>query len=171
MSDEGRPLWAQHIWWWLQGRALNMTELLSPPKATETKQAMMSATVSPIEIALDAALSAAPNEYVTAERMKRAVEGVAGRIGLYEIPKWELLFRRLYADRTTAYPPNFTAQVDGKQIRPRMVSKRITEKTACKDSEGGLSPASKIHIRNELTKYKEAKVIAAVDTALDLADL
>jgi len=170
-TKDGRPLWAQHVWWWLQGRSVGMTELLAPPTATETKKSMMSATVSPIEIALDAALTAATNEYVTSDRMKRALEAVGGRIGLFDTPKWELVFRRLFTDRTTGCPPSFITVVDGKRVRPRIVSKRISQATARKNSEGCLSNACKTHIRNALLEYDEQAVTEAIDVALDLADL
>ena len=170
LDEEGRPVWARHIWWWLSGREVNMTALTAPPATTDTKLAMMSATDSPIEVALDAALGANPNEYVVADRLKQALESVGGRIGLYDIPRWELLFRRLYTDRTTSLPGGFIVRVDGKACRVRLISDRVTPKTFNKTANGTLSDKSRDGIRAAVLDYNLSAVTLAIEVALDLAD-
>jgi hypothetical protein len=170
-DEDGRPIWARHIWWWLQAREVNIVDLLAPPDATDAKDSMMAATQSAIEIALDAALAANPTEYVVADRVKRVLESVAGRIGLYDINRWELLFRRLYTARTSSFPQDFTLWVGGKTVRPRIVSNRARKATFRVNARKQLPKGAKLAVTKLLEDYDEAAVMKAVEEALDLSDL
>jgi hypothetical protein len=73
-GDNNRPIWAKHIWRWLQEREVNIEEMLKPPITTKGKKRMLSSSRSKMELAIDGFLEFNAGIFITKEMVVKALE-------------------------------------------------------------------------------------------------
>jgi hypothetical protein len=82
-GDYGRWLaktgWEAHVWHWLKARPVDMDKLMSPPTLNESKQEMVDATISPLQLITQASVETWPTAMVPVKRCLEAVNQFEGR--------------------------------------------------------------------------------------------
>jgi hypothetical protein len=165
VDGEGQPSWAPHIYRWLMERTPDMGALLSPPKSTTGKQAMIEESRNEIDRVAREVFAKWPCEYITGIEFTQAVETFAERLDLYNMDTYKAQIKRIFAASTYPVDPKSMVKVGGRNQRYRVIILRAGAETADKGEE--LDNEDKAYIRSSLIPSNIKEAIQNASVALD----
>ena len=166
-GPDKKPLWAKHVWRWLQEREPDISKLYAPVKINTAKQNMMDSAKTPLHIAVDAMFEELPSFLVPHFQMQELLEPMFPRLGIEDGGSGKNQLRAIMRDSTWALQRK--SRVSGRSVRLRVIKSRMSieeKKTflAHPDSE-----TSRAYINNAIAKIEKTdlKVVReAVENAL-----
>tara|TARA_R110002126_G_scaffold202786_4_gene350141 strand:- start:855 stop:1976 length:1122 start_codon:yes stop_codon:yes gene_type:complete len=161
-NSEGKPEWAAHVWRWLQGRSVNVTQVVAPPEMTAAKRRMLEGSKSPITSAIDAILHVWPTPNITPNMVESIMAQFSDRLGLDANTKWKSIAKRHLKELTVNYPQSMTVTCGGKVMRPRLIESRLGDERAVK-------PPSVLTAK--VSREDRAVISANIHEAMDVVDI
>ena len=165
-----RPVWAKHVWRYLQSWDVDLERLLAPAPTTVAKQAMIQATTSPFTHAVETIVNAMPGDFVAVYKVREILMGLAGRLNMHDFP--EPQFKA--AVNAITYPigdSNLKIKIENKVVRPRVKASVIAKPDFDQRILKGFIPDHIVAImRRDISNVDNGELIRLANETLDLLE-
>jgi len=101
-GEDGKPIWARHIWRWLQDLPVDMEQMTAPVESTAAKERMHDNVQSPIAQAVDAVLDAWPCVLIATAVVRDLINPFAVRLHMSDPKTLYYTLRAIMAEKTLA---------------------------------------------------------------------
>jgi hypothetical protein len=172
VGAQGDPDWCPVVWHWFKQREIDIEKLLAPPPVTAHKRQMMLASQSNQDALAQGVLSVWPVPFVSVQDVMRVAMTMADRIRLHNITNGEGVVKRLIQSHLTSFTTDNRVVLDGKQIRPKVITRRMSELDPCLNPHVPTSEEGKKMLRAMMAEPLDyAKIERDLSDALALIDL
>ena len=152
--------WAVHVWRWLMARDVDVVSMLSPAPLTYAKQTMLDESKPTLEVFVSVLIKVWPTEYITFGTVKKLADQFSYASGIDHVDDGTNLLRKLFNDRTRAYPTFARITYEGKHHRPRLIVSHANSKT--------IYPPTRVNDtfeRLELREFKDTVMATLIKTS------
>ena len=174
VDANGQPVWATHVYNWMQKQEPDMQRLYAPPAMSAAKEAMMVSTRSALDAGVDAALKVC-GPYTTAGQFKQCIDGIAIRLKLEDLSHADRAVDRLFKQATLGFPTTskFLVKAAGHTHRPRVIVKNISESDDITNPMTTPMPSDRERkkIAKAIQAFDITEALEAINHELDLAEL
>jgi hypothetical protein len=168
---DGKPIWAQHIWYWLKAREVDVESLLKPPAATVGKVVMHEETRSPVDTLLELVFANLDTEYVYYAVIEAAVARFEHRLGFHNMANPDVVIKRQFKRATASFGQEVSGTCNRKTIRPKLILSLAKNAEVRRPKSGAVGKANVRHILDECRCIDLDLVLDRVSTALELLDI
>jgi len=170
LDNQGVPIWATHVYNWMQQQTPDMNKLYEPPQMNAAKEAMMSATKSPLEIGVDTVLQVC-GPYLSITQFKQCIDSIAIRLNLEDLNHADRAIDRMFKNSTLGFPAaaKMAIKAGGKTHRPRVVISAISKDTNVISplTDMDLSSTDRDVIARAMQEFDLEKKVVEINEALD----
>lgn len=169
-DSDGMPLWARHVYRWLQTVDVDLPLLLAPPPKTASKESMVNAATNDLDFATKVALNNWPDPYVVANELYKVFSQpvLAGPLHFDEETNIKYV-KNLVMKNSTAYPLASSIRTPLGKVRPRLLdSHKKKPHIAMKDKQAGIKLAD--HFKHGRLHVDYAKIADKVLEAMQEDD-
>lgn len=173
-DSNGTPVWATHVYNWIQQQQPDMDKLYEPPALSAAKEAMMASTRSALEVGVETVLDVI-GPYFSVQQFKQCMDGIAIRLNLEELSHADRAVDRMLKQLTLGFSSEakFVLKVDGKSHRPRVTVKAISGEEDIINPMVTVDPTKEERgeIADFLRSFDVDKALTEINEILDLAEL
>jgi len=125
-DDQGHPIWATHVFNWMQQQKPDLSKLYAPPKITDAKRAMMVNTQNSLDLVIYTVIDSL-GPYTSQHAIKSCFNEVCTRLSDADLQYADRILKRAIAQRTIGFAQDakMIVSVNGHTVRPRIVLKAI----------------------------------------------
>tara|TARA_R110000823_G_scaffold263616_1_gene383972 strand:- start:66 stop:2558 length:2493 start_codon:yes stop_codon:yes gene_type:complete len=170
-DSHGKPKWARSVWRWLREREVVIEDLLAPAPSTAAKQAMINATKTPLQVAIETIVACSPGDFVATYKIKMILNDNAVRLALHDVPSLEAQIRAIVGNLTETAGGGDLVKVEKRNIVPKIKLTALGfDGNERKYVNHHLSPKDKAKIREDLLAWDSAEITAKINDALDILE-
>lgn len=168
---KGKPKWARSIWRWLQEREVDIERLLAPAPTTAAKQAMISSSKSPLQVAIEAIIENSPGDFTATFKIKQVLQANAVRLNLHELPSYEYQVRAIVSALTSTVGKGDVISIEGKRVVPKIkLSALAVNGNEDKYINKALTSVDKAAIRLGIENWDVDEIGKQINYALDILE-
>jgi hypothetical protein len=170
MDVHGKPKWARSVWRWLQEREVDIEALLAPAPNTTAKDAMINASKSPLQVAIETIVEQTPGNFVATYKIKEMLRANAVRLNLHEMPTFEYQVKAIVSNLTTTAGKDIMS-VEGKRVVPKLkLSALMVKGNERKYINKALTVGDIATIRHDITSWDVEALSEKINEALDILE-
>jgi len=174
VDSNGTPVWATHVYNWMQQQTPDLKKLYEPPALSPAKEAMMEATRSPLEVGVSAVLDVI-GPYCTQKQFKQCIDGISVRLSLEDLTHADRAVTRMFKQATIGFPAasGMVVRLSGVAQRPRVVVKHISNDLEVVNPLTDPNPDTKprSHIMADIKNFDVSAALEEINKRLDLAEV
>tara|TARA_R110000851_G_scaffold56769_3_gene132630 strand:+ start:71 stop:2572 length:2502 start_codon:yes stop_codon:yes gene_type:complete len=171
LDTDGLPLWARHLYRWLQTVEVDIEFLTSPPPKTEAKNVMARAALSDIDFAVKKIIELWPDPYVSSSDVVAVLQDPVLAGALHMDDTLNVKYIRVEVNNQSVGFDDATVifKHKGKAIRPRILHDRIVAGGSALRPDTAATRAK--HEVKEIYKARDALLPALVDQIKEALEL